>query len=468
MKQPPTEVTRAMRASRGTSCRVSGALPPASSRMTQRGFIIVFAVFVSVLSNSLALAQEARLAPDPVQTAETKAMREGRWADAEKILVDAIQGLEQTQPNSPKLAEYLTRLSLVLMQKQHYADAIAVSRRALEVDKNAFGPGDIHVASDLGWIAGMLGQQGQSDQAEQLFKQAVDIVRLNPNTDELTTDRKVLILSGLWYRYISQKRWVEAEPLILDGVNLCKSMRLPPPPCDSAQDNLSQVYEGEGRAAEADMQPHDQGLPSEVAQLNHTAQKHEKDGAYAQAEDAYKRAIAWVEKNPSNEFHDLLALELDLLGPVLQKQGLNEQAENAYIRAIEWKEDAAASKPPGSFGIQSFDFSGLLSLYRTEGRLRDMEPIIRHAIEIQEQFLGPRESHLVQTLLTLADVYQEDSIDAKQLAQAEALYARALDIQQEKLGHDHAELLPTLTSYVSLLRKVRKDSKAAENAVAHR
>ena len=85
MKQPPTEVTRAMRASRGTSCRVSGALPPASSRMTQQGFIIVFAVFVSALSNSLALAQEARLAPDPIQTAETKAMREGRWADAEKI-----------------------------------------------------------------------------------------------------------------------------------------------------------------------------------------------------------------------------------------------------------------------------------------------------------------------------------------------------------------------------------------------
>ena len=138
------------------------------------------------------------------------------------------------------------------------------------------------------------------------------------------------------------------------------------------------------------------------------------------------------------------------------------KAENAYIRAIEGKEDAAAFKPPGSFSIQSFDFSGLLSLYRTEGRLRDMEPIIRHAIEIQEQFLGPRESHLVQTLLTLADVYQEDSIDAKQLAEAEALYARALDIQQEKLGHDHAELLPTLTSYVSLLRKVRKDSKAAE------
>src|ERR1700730_282491 len=288
---------------------------------------------ICVGSNSLALAQEARLAPDPVQTAETKAMREGRWADAEKILVDAIQGLEQTQPNNPKLAEYLTRLSLVLMQKQHYADAIAVSRRALEVDKNAFGPGDIHVASDLGWIAGMLGQQGQPDQAEQLFKQAVDIVRLNPNTDELTTDRKVLVLSGLWYRYISQERWVEAEPLILDGIKLCKAMRLPPPPCDSAQDNLSQVYEGEGRAAEADMQPHDQGLPSEVAQLNHMAQKHEKDGAYAQAEEAYKRAIAWVEKNPSNEFHDLLALELDLLGPVLQKQGLNEQGRKCIYQS---------------------------------------------------------------------------------------------------------------------------------------
>jgi tetratricopeptide (TPR) repeat protein len=430
--------------------------------MVQRGFSIAVVVLVFALSNGIALAQQVQLAPDPIQTAETKAMREGRWADAEKILVDAIQGLEQTQPNSPRLAEYLNRLSLVLMQKQHYADAIAVSRRALEVDKNAFGPADIHVASDLGWIAGMLGQQGEPDQAEQLFKQAVDIVRLYPNTDEMTTDRKVLILSGLWYTYLSQKRWVDAEPLILEGVTLCRTMRLAPPPCDSAHDSLSQVYEGEGRTADADKEPRDPALPSEVARLNYTAQKYEKAGSYAQAEDAYKLAIAWVEKNPQNEFHGLLALELDLLGQVLQKQGLNEQAEHAYLTAIKWNEDAAASKPPGSLSIQSFDFSGLLNLYRTEGRLNDMEPIIRHAIEIQEQFLGPRDSHLAQTLLTLADVYQEDSSDVKQWPQAEALYARALDIQQEKLGYDHVELLPALTTYVSLLYKLHKDSKAAE------
>jgi tetratricopeptide (TPR) repeat protein len=134
-------------------------------------------------------------------------------------------------------------LSLILLQKQQYADAIVAAQRALQVDKNAFGETDIHVASDLAWIAGIQQQQGKLDQAEQLLKQSVEIIKLKPemNEDEVTTDRKVLILATLWGIYVAQQRWVEAEPLILEGVNFCKSMRSPPSPCASASQTLSKL-----------------------------------------------------------------------------------------------------------------------------------------------------------------------------------------------------------------------------------
>ncbi len=389
-------------------------------------------------------------------------MREGRMVEAEKILTDAIHQLEETEPNNPKLADYLMRESLVLMDKQDFAGAIAVSRRALEIDRNAFGNTDIRVASDLAWVAGLLRRHGKLD--EELLKQALDLVRLNSGKDEVTIDRKVIILNDVWELYISQQRWPEAERLIREVLAFCKSMHFPPPACDSATRSLGKVYEGEGRATEDEKLPgENRFIPAEVAVLNYTAQKFEKDGAYAQAEGSYERAIAWIEKNPATQFPELLSLELDSLGQVWEKQGLNARAENAYLRAIEWKEKAAALDSTGFVTIQYFNFSGLLNLYREERRLSDIEPVIRHALEVQEQYLGPRDGHLAQTLATLADVYQEDEkSDEENYAKAEALYIRALDIQQEHLGPDHPGLLPTLTGYMNLLRKLHEDAKAAE------
>lgn len=428
-------------------------------------FTLIHIATFLILSNCVALAQNPPPEPDPIHRAMTKAMRDGRFADAEKILVDAIHEAERSEAKSPKLADYLNQLSLVLSQKSQYSDAIALSQRALEVDKNAFGPTDIHVASDLAWIAGLSWEQGNSEAAEQLLKQALDIVRLNPNpnADQAMVDRTVLILGSLWSLYISEQRWVEAEPLLLEGTKLCKSMRMPSPPCDNAPANLKQVYEGEGRAVEADKLPRSTRLPAEVAKLNDAAEQYQSDGAYPQAEDAYNRAIAWVEMNKRPEFPELLSYELNSLGQVLEKQGLNEAAEKAYTRAIEWKESAAGPNPPGSLVIKYFDFNRLLNLYRTEERLSSLEPIIRHALDIQEQFLEPRDPGLASTLVTLADVYQEEGKnDEKKYAEAEPLYRRALDIQQQDLGRDHPQLLAALTGYASLLRKLHEDAKAAE------
>jgi tetratricopeptide (TPR) repeat protein len=429
--------------------------------MVTKILLIVTALSLALFLTSSSLAQTTRTAPDPIQTAVTKAMREGRLADAGDIITNAIQ---KTDPNTQKLADYLMTLSLILLQEQKYADAIVAAQHALQVDKDAFGETDIRVASDMSWIAGIDRQQGKLGQAEQLLKQSVDIVSLEQGRreDEVMIDRKVLILSSLWELYVSQERWTEAEPLILQGLSLCKSMRFPPPSCASVQDSLSRVYKGEGKTPDPET-PGDPAIPTEVAKLNKLAERYESDGTYAQAEDAYNNAITWLAKNPQPGFHDLYAFELASLARVLQKQGLNDQAETAYLRAIAWKENAGASTPLGSLVIRYFDFSGLLALYRSEGRLKEIEPVVRHTLEIQEQFLGPRDIHLCATLVTLANAYQEDPIgNPTTWREAAALYSRAINLQEANLGPDHPELLATLTGYADLLRKLNEDSRATE------
>jgi tetratricopeptide (TPR) repeat protein len=227
-----------------------------------------------------------------------------------------------------------------------------------------------------------------------------------------------------------------------------------------------ELYRGEGRTAEAEKQPLvEMGMPTELASLDGTAAQYEKDGLYVEAEVTYRRAVAWLEA------HQILSTGIGLgpdwraerynrIGGVLEKQGRNDQAEAVYKAAIELLETADPNEPEN---VANFDFRPLLGLYRTEGRVGDIGPIIKNALRIQETRLGERSPRVVQTLLTLADVYQEEAKnnDTK-YAEAQPLYERALDIQQFAVGPEQPQLLLVLNPYCNLLRKMHQDAKAAE------
>jgi hypothetical protein len=70
----------------------------------------VLVPLLALVSSCVCFAQDNRPAPDPTQRAVTQAMRDGRFADAEKLLTDAIHELEQSDPHNPRLARYLKSL----------------------------------------------------------------------------------------------------------------------------------------------------------------------------------------------------------------------------------------------------------------------------------------------------------------------------------------------------------------------
>src|ERR1700674_709097 len=110
-----------------------------TNRKISRTCRVIQALFVFLIPCA-APAQNTRVAPDPVTVAETKALRENRYADAERILVDAIQAAEQSEPDSPRLAGYLKRLAQLLHMKDQHTAASALMQRALEIDRRALGP----------------------------------------------------------------------------------------------------------------------------------------------------------------------------------------------------------------------------------------------------------------------------------------------------------------------------------------
>jgi tetratricopeptide (TPR) repeat protein len=399
-------------------------------------------------------------------------MRDGRLSDAEKLLTDAISNLEQSDPSSPRLAGYLKNLAGVLNMRGHQSDAIALLKRALEIDRNAFGPSDLRIINDLANLASYARIQGNLQEAEQLLNQALEIER--SNRTKLTSGSDVNLAAGvlgsLATLYIAERRWTEAEALLLDGSKLCDFFQEPYRAgyglCGRLSEMLAEVYHGEGRTVDAEKLPRDDGYPPELAALNRIAEKYKNDGLYPAAEDTYNRAIALAEKmeaDPKNEYGGLIMEEMNLLGQLFEKEGFKDQAERTYESAMQINEKPAGPQPNQMGYARTLNPHYLLELYRSENRLKDAEPLLQHVLEIQERSLGERNRFVVQTLTTLAAIYkQEGKNDEAKYAQALPLYERALAIQQLNLGPDHPQLIPLLSDYADLLRRLHNDAKAAQ------
>jgi tetratricopeptide (TPR) repeat protein len=393
-----------------------------------------------------AAAQSCVPPRDPVLIAATQALREGRKADADKIIWDAVQATEQSAPDSPKMALYLRRSA-----GMHGTDPVAALQRAREIDTRAFGPQSCVVAQDLYTLA-FVYQEKQPAEAQRILKQVIDLLDDSPADLSL----KAPAFSQLALLYIREKRVGEATAMYELAVKDCDLAKPNPGTCDMFRHQLEGLYRDAGRIEDADRlrsaNP-DFRDSWQLQQLNRQAAESMKNGLYPQAELIYRRAIEFTQQHPEHIF-GLLGGHFDMLGRVLEKEGRDREAEQAYLRGLEVMENAAGPKPPQSHYAESLPFYPMIDLYRRRGRLAEMEPIIQHGLEIQEKYLAPENRGISFTLETLANVYREE----KKYAEAKLIYERILAIQEKNLGPDDPGLLPTLTSYAGILRSLHDDS----------
>ena len=433
-------------------------------------------VLLCLLSGFTAIAQDRPPAPDPVIVMATKARLEGRVADAEKILTDAVSLAEQTAPESPRLALYLVSLANLYEFKNQYPGALVFAQRALDLDRQLSGPSGIPASSDVCNVAGILLKLGKSAEAERLLRQAIESVRQEPEPHPLAS---AMLLNSLPSLYNAENRPTEAETLIDEALKECESLRQAEFTsasflCRSLPMSRAEVYRKEGRPFELlppTFRPNPVPMPAELDRLDQAAQQYMKDKLYVQAEITYKQIIAWIEQNPKTEikspvhivqnWFNRLPSEYEMMGRALEAQGLLREAEESYKKAIELKESIIDPKQPLS--AASFNYRGLLNLYRQQGRLNEMEPVLQHVLDVQQKYLGNDNTHVADTSLTFANLYSEEGRkDETKYAAAVPLYERALTIRQANLGPDNPQLLPVLTPYVNALHAVHDEAKAAE------
>lgn len=429
-----------------------------------------FLPFLALVSGAGCFAQNERTDPNSLQRAFAKARNEGRLVDAENLLRDGIQKLEQDNPQNPQIANFLKELAPLVARREGEAAYGPLVERAYEIDRAAFGSSDLRVANDLTLLASFSNRAGNNREAEREFDEAVGIVRSKEADLRWNAGAGLgaSILGAAVTFHIEEKRWVDAEVLMSEEVKLCNMI-----PgefhdgfgrCGHIEETMAEIYRGEGKAAQVKEGRPRTGLPPELVALNQAAEKFINDGLYPSAEETYERAIKLAEKMDSDRDHygGLRIVEMDQLGQLFEREGFKDRAEKSYKDALEIGEQEARSQS----GLPTFAMSlppNLSYLYRNEGRLQEAEAVVQGVLEIQVALLGERHRATVDTLAELADIReQEGQKDPTKLAEAKATYEQAIAIQEANLGPNDAGLVSLLQKYADILSRLEEDAKASE------
>src|SRR5882724_12341242 len=146
-----------------------------SNRMSiAKSFASLFAGVV-ILALGLGTASADVIEWNDAMNSAARAVKESRFADAERWLRTAIKEAEKFGPEDRRLAESLSSLASVLYAQGNYAEAGALFKRVLLIVEKTQGPQHLRVADALTGLAGIYHVQGQYAEAEPLLERALAI-----------------------------------------------------------------------------------------------------------------------------------------------------------------------------------------------------------------------------------------------------------------------------------------------------
>lgn len=412
---------------------------------------------------------------DPEMAAIQQAMRDDKLVGAQKLLAAAIRKAEATPGSEKRLSLLFNLLASVDMRQSAYEDAIAAGKRTLALDKKVFGPESTNVGRDLNNLAMLrLASRKASEgaAAEQDYQQALAIARQNPDPHSTLL---MMVANNLAVYYLRRHRATHAEALINEALLTCQANpaadRMK---CRSLRNLLAYVYRAEGHAnaalgmsfeAATSDATSQRAWPEKLRDLETLARQYEQDRSYDLAETTYRQALELAEANASPGEPGPLPDVMNSLGNVLVEEGQNANGEALFKQALSLQEQIILGRKNKFPLWLNFDY--LASLYRAEGRLADIEPIVLHGISVQEQTSSTGSEPLTESLLALARVYNEEN----KYSDAEPICERALKSKETDYGPDSPQLVGAIETCAEALRGLGETEKARaliERAIAIR
>ena len=339
---------------------------------------------------------------------------------------------------------------------------IALVRRVVAIDEKNLGGDDPEVASDLRNLALLSALTGDIIEAERSYGRAVKIAE---GAEQMSSFERSMIFAGAADFHKQQKRYEEAEPLLRRAVEVAAglpsahaSLRL------QFRASLAEVLRLEGKEDEAERLVAEPPPASNTAQADPDstnaendslrARQYKEQGKMGEAEVFYRHAISAFERSPAAAFW--LARDLDELADIYHSEKRDVEAEQLYRRALDLREKSLTPETALNARVMGSPFA-LQNFLRDQGRLSEIEPVYQQALRIQEQYLGPNDYSLSQTLQMLASVYREEGKSEAALP----LCQRALKIAERDLGEDDARVAAILNEYARNLQELGRTRDAS-------
>lgn len=197
--------------------------------------------------------------------------------------------------------------------------------------------------------------------------------------------------------------------------------------------------------------PHDSiGLAQNLHSLGRL---HQWQGAYDEAEQEYRRAIALAERADSS--HQVLRSTFTSLADLMRERGRYSEADSLSHRALALIEQLLGPEDPSV----AEELTGLAIAQAEQGRPAAAESLFRRVLGIRERTVGELHSSTAGALSNLASALFEQG----KFAEAEPLYRRGLAIDSQLYGTDHGQIALDLYN----IANVEGATGRTEQAIAH-
>ena len=198
-------------------------------------------------------AKAARLNPnfDTLYSAREFAWRSGDYTTAISLGADLIKAaIEQSGEGSHEHATALNEHGLTLNATGRHEEAEPLYREALDITRDSLGPKHPETGTSLNNLAALLETTGRYEEAEPLYREALQITRDSLGPKHPETGTHLNNLAGL-LRYTG--RCEQAEPLYREALDITRDSLGPKhPETGTSLNNLAALLNATGRYVEAE------------------------------------------------------------------------------------------------------------------------------------------------------------------------------------------------------------------------
>ncbi|KAK0731303.1 hypothetical protein B0H67DRAFT_639713 [Lasiosphaeris hirsuta] len=329
---------------------------------------------------------------------------EGRWEEAEKLLVQVMETRKiKLGADHPDTLTSMANLASTFWNQGRWEEAEKLDVQVMKTRKTKLGADHPSTLTSMANLTSTYRNQGRWEEAEKLDVQVVETRKTKLGADHPDT---LTSMANLASTYRNQGRWEEAEKLDVQVVETRKTkLGADHPSTLTSMANLASTYRNQGRWEEAEK------LDVQVVETRKT-----KLGAD----------------------HPSTLTSMANLASTYRNQGRWEEAEKLDVQVVETRKTKLGADHPSTLT----SMANLASTYRNQGRWEEAEKLDVQVMETRKTKLGADHPDTLTSMANLASTFWNQG----RWEEAEKLDVQVMETRKTKLGADHPSTLTSMNN----------------------